>query len=473
MTALATTETVGRLPDGFVVRLRSDLVRADAGAVLIGGSPARAVRLSPRAADLLRGGVLAVTDDATAVLARRLVDGNLAQPVLGTGPIPAGDLTVVVPVRDRTEQLDRCLAALAGLAVVVVDDASRDAEAVDAVAARHGATVVPLTTNLGPGGARNVGLAQVRSPLVAFVDSDVVVPTDALLRLARHCADPQLALVGPRVAGVPGTERPRWFERYDAVASSLDLGHRPGQVHPGAAIGWLPSACLVGRVAHLRAVGGFAAGLRVAEDVDLVWRLEAAGLGVRYDPDERAAHEGRTTIRAWLGRKFLYGTGGADLAARHGDKVAPAALSAATALGAAAILQRRWWSLPIAAATAGLTTRALRRSLPIGRGATGHAARLSVRGLAWAVRQESGLLLRHWWPAALLAAPFSRGVRRALVTALLVDTVAFRHDRGHTSVPAIAARRLDDVAYGTGLWWGAIRRRDLRCLRVRRVAPTR
>ena len=34
------------------------------------------------------------------------------------------DVTVVVPVRDRPEQLDRCLAALAPLAVTVVDDAS-------------------------------------------------------------------------------------------------------------------------------------------------------------------------------------------------------------------------------------------------------------------------------------------------------------------------------------------------------------
>jgi mycofactocin system glycosyltransferase len=456
------------LPDGFEVRLRGDVIRADGGRVLIGGSPARAVRLSARAIAMFVEDRLVVDGAATAGLARRLLEGNLANPVVDAFEVRPSELTVVVPVRDRVEQLDRCLAALTPLRVLVVDDASEDPAAVARVARRHGATVVALARNVGPAGARNAGLARVGTALVAFVDSDIVVDGGALLDLARHCADPRVALVGPAVVGEPRGAHPRWFERYDAAASSLDLGRVAYQVQPGAAVGWLPSACLVGRVGLLG--DGFDPGMRVAEDVDLVWRLVDAGLVVRYDPSVVALHEVRGTVRGWLGRKFVYGTGGADLGIRHGDKVAPAVLSVTMALSSAALMQRRRWSVPVAAVAMAVTTRSLRPSLPVAEGATAIAARLSLRGLGWAVRQESGLLLRHWWPAAAVGAVFSGAVRRALVTAVLVDLVVFLRGPSRVALAtAVIARRLDDLAYGSGLWWGAIRSRNLRCLAVRRL----
>ena len=462
------------LERGFRVRLRDDVVHSDGGRLLVGGSPVRAVRLGDRARSLLVGGDLVVTDAATARLARRLLDGNLANPQLDDIEVPLTDLTVVVPVRDRTEQLARCLAALVPLPVIVVDDASERPHLVAEVAHRHGARVHRLTTNLGPAGARNAGLRLVRTPLVAFVDSDVTIDAAGLLDLARHCADPRVALVGPQVIGKVRSQKPRWFERYDAAASSLDLGSTGGVVRPGAAVGWLPSACLVGRTDLLAGeTGGFEDGWRVAEDVDLVWRLVDAGHVVRYDPDVRADHDVRGTVRTWLGRKFFYGTGGADLAARHGDKVAPAVLSPTMALSGWALLQRRWWSLPVAAVAGALTARNLAPHLPLEDGRHTVAVRLAAKGTGWAVRQEAGLLLRHWWPLAALAAPFSRQVRRALLTSVAVDMFVFLRERtGVDPLTALTARRLDDLAYGSGLWWGAIRHHSPRCLLIRRPGAT-
>lgn len=460
------------LPHGFRVRLRTDVLRAGGGNLLIGGSPTRVIRLSQRARSLLDSQVLTVDDPATAGLARRLLGGNLAAPVLDHIEVPLADITVVVPVRDRADQLERCLAALVPLQVIVVDDASLDWKAVARVAHRHGAHLVPLTRNLGPAGARNVGLRQVRTPLVAFVDSDVTIDAAGLRDLARHCADPAVALVGPRVVGVSRSTRPRWFERYDAIASSLDLGKVGSQVRPGAEVGWLPSACLIGRTADLRApdMGGFEDSWRVAEDVDLVWRLIESGLVVRYDPTVHAHHDVRTSVRNWMGRKFFYGTGGADLAARHGDKVAPAALSVPMAIGAAGVLQRRWWSAPVAAVVIAGTARSLAPRLPAEEGSARIATLLAARGLGWAVRQETSLLLRHWWPLAVLAAPLSRPVRRALVSAVLIDLALFLRERhGLAPLTILVARRLDDLAYGTGLWWGAIHHSSLLCLRIRWV----
>ncbi|GCD91094.1 mycofactocin biosynthesis glycosyltransferase MftF [Nocardioides sp. LS1] len=454
------------LPDGHTVRIRSDVARAGDGQVLVGGSPLRAIRLSERARSLVDGDEVRVSDDASRLLAARLLDANIADPVLDDVAPPTEDLTVVIPLRDRAEQLDRCLAALTPLRCIVVDDASHDRAAVAAVAARHGAHLVSLPENLGPGGARNAGLPYVATAYVAFVDSDVQVSPETLVRLARHFRDPAVALVGPLVRSKSRSVRPRWFERYDEHASSLALGTRACSVRPGAAVGWLPGACLVARVSALG--DGFTASMRVGEDVDLVWRLTDAGHVVRYDPGETADHDARPTIRTWLGRKYVYGTGGAPLAVRYPGYAAPAVLPPTMAIGAAALLLRRRWSLPVALATLLYSRHRLARTLPDTHDRGQLATRLALRGLGWGVRQESGLLLRHWWPPVALLALVSSSVRRALVTAALVDIAVERWEHGDLDpATTFLGRRIDDLAYGGGLWIGALRHRDLGCVSVR------
>lgn len=452
---------MSRFPDGFAVAIRSDVRRLGNG-LLVGGSPVRAVRLSPAARARVRGDVVTVTDAASAALAGTLVDRNIADPLLAEASPEPELLTVVIPVRDRPAQLERTLAALKPLRVLVLDDASLDPDAVATVARAHGATVLALDSNVGPAGARNAGLAQVGTPYVAFVDSDVVASAAMLLRLARHFADDRVALVGPRVVSRSASAAPRWHERYDETASSLALGTRPCSVRPGAAVGWLPSACLVARTDRLGS--GFDESMRVGEDVDLVWRLVTDGQTVRYDPAETAHHDARPTVRSWLGRKVLYGTGGAALAERHGSHGAPAVLSPAMALSAAALLARRRWSVPVAALGVAYTGTSLHRRLPDTAGKDRLAASLAVEGLGWAVRQEAALALRHWWPLTAVLLP-SRTVRRMALSALLVDVVVGRLEHPDARpLPQLLGRRLDDLAYGAGLWLGALRRRSARCL---------
>ncbi|MGJ3558290.1 glycosyltransferase family 2 protein [Streptomyces sp. INA 01156] len=61
-----------------------------------------------------------------------------------------------------------------------MDDASRSPGPVAAVAAAHGARLLPLLANVGPAGARNAGLRLVTTPYAVFVDSDVVLPPDTV-----------------------------------------------------------------------------------------------------------------------------------------------------------------------------------------------------------------------------------------------------------------------------------------------------
>ncbi len=104
--------------------------RALTGASCSSAGPPSVLTLSSTAARLVDEGRVTITNAAggpAAFVAQRLLDGNLADPI-GLRAATPSDITVVVPVRDRLEQLDRCLTALEGLAVVVVDDASHEPE---------------------------------------------------------------------------------------------------------------------------------------------------------------------------------------------------------------------------------------------------------------------------------------------------------------------------------------------------------
>lgn len=454
------------LPDGFTVRLGRRTRVREGGRVLVGGTPTRVVRLKPSAVELLTGRTVVVTDAASRALATLFLDAGLADPDISDAPrVPLSELTVVVPVHDRQAMLDRLLRSLPdGLAeVIVVDDASRDPAATGEVAKRHGARLVRLTQNGGAAVARNAGLAVVGTPYVAFVDSDVVMQPGCLDTLLRHFADPRVAAVAPRVRGLTAN-RQNWIVRYENARSSLDLGDESASVRPRSPVSWVSTTCLVARVGLLGT--GFDPSLRIGEDVDLVWRLVAEGHRVRFEPRAVVQHEHRTRLRTWLGRKFFYGTGAAPLGSRHPDHIAPAVLAPWGYLAVAALVAQRRWSLPVLTVTAAIVTVRIaskvshvRRPLPL-------AASLTGQGMLAASGQVVALLVRHWWPAAALGAIMSRRVRRAVAVAAVADA-AWEYARLRPDLDPIRfaiARRLDDIAYGAGVWWSVLRYRSLRPL---------
>jgi mycofactocin system glycosyltransferase len=463
-----------RLPDGFVVRLAPGTQRRDGGTTLLGGSPFRQLRLAPAARSLLRGDRLEVTDPRSAALAARLLDAGIAHPELAHPELaPAGcpEVTLVVPVKDRTDGLARLLTALradpgtAGCPVVVVDDGSADPSAVARVACASGAGLVRHGAARGPAAARNAGLRAVGTELVAFLDSDCVPTPGWLERLAGHLADPRVALVAPRITAL-GDAGTSWVARYEAVASALDMGPAAARVAPLTAVSYVPSAALLARRSALG--DGFDETMRVAEDVDLVWRLAGAGWRVRYEPAAQVAHDHRVAPGDWLRRRAFYGTGAALLARRHGAAVAPVVLSPWSAAAWGLVATGRPLGLLAAGGVLGAAAGKLARRLaPAGnRPPTGRALALVLRGSVAAGRTLARALTRHHWPLAVGAALVSRRARRLVVAVAAADAVdGWWPHRREIDLPTFAAgRRLEDLAYGAGLWRGALRARDARAL---------
>jgi mycofactocin system glycosyltransferase len=447
------------LPKGFQVVLDPETRVLNGGRLLIGGQPRRVLRLSDAGAAALAalrvGPVQAVAEGK---LARRLVSAGAAHPRPPRGTF-AGRAVVIVPVRDRADELERCLSSLGNTHdVIVVDDCSTDRAAVAKVVARHGARLLQRPQNGGPAAARNSGLRAVdRADVVAFLDSDCVAPPGWLDELLPHFADPAVAAVAPRVMPAPAA-RSTTLTRYAAVRSPLDLGPREALVQPGTRVSYVPTAALVVR-SDAMAGGWFDESLRYGEDVDLIWRLIDADRQVRYDPAVVVHHAEPQTWPAFLGRRFRYGTSAGPLSRRHPTRLAPMVLypwpSAVTGL----LLARRPTAAGLVAI--GATTQLARRlhSSGLPRSAavsmTADAVTATALGVGRAVTQLA-------LPAALIASTAFRGHRvdRMATLAALVIAPALRDwfslrpplDPVRWSLASIA----DDLAYGAGVWRGAV-----------------
>src|SRR5699024_10372406 len=149
--------------------------------------------------------------------------------------------------------------------------------------------------------------------------------------LLTHLDDPVVAAVAPRiVAADPGRF---WMRGYETACSALDMGPAPARVRPRTRVPYVPSAALAVRPDRLppapegAGVGPFDERMRVAEDVDLCWRTDAAGARIRYEPASRIAHRHRTRAARLLARREFYGRGAALLAEPHGAHVAPAVVA--------------------------------------------------------------------------------------------------------------------------------------------------
>ena len=435
-------------------RLDSSYRRPGGGRVIVAGSPLRLFRVSAGGARVMeaieRG---EPPPPGHEQLTGRLIEAGALHPVhapatSGSGdPFSLADITVVVPAFGAYPDVPL------GCEVIVVDDASNPP-----LVAAPGHRVLRHQRNLGPGPARNTGLAQVRTPLVAFVDTDVAAadPDTWLTPLLGHFADPRVALVAPRVASDPTA--PGLLARYEAARSPLDLGREPARVAVGTRVGYVPAAALVCRTEAVRALGGFDPSLRFGEDVDLVWRLAEAGWQCRYEPAGEVQHRPRTRLGEWCRQRIAYGSSAAPLAQRHPGSLAPIRISGWSAVVWVLVALRR----PFAAlAVAAGTSIALQRKLTdLPRNET---LRLAGLGHLYAGRQVASAITRAWWPLALVAAVVSRRGRTAVCAAALVppiiDWVAQRGPGDPVTYTAL--RIADDLAYGAGVWRGVIEQRSI------------
>ncbi len=471
---------------------------------MLGGSPIRLFSLTAAGSalmDRIERGAPFDASPAECELIDRWVDAGVIHPeptavVAGLGGgldgVLDGGVTVVVPVRDRASGIERLLASLAAdsdasiTEIIIIDDGSVEPLAVrmaeePVLAVR----VIRLEESVGPAQARNLGLEQVKTPLVAFVDSDCTVTAGWLEPLLVQLGDPRVVAVAPRVRAVAAnggrarTNPLSALEQYELLRSPLDLGAQAGRVSPGTRVSYVPSAAVLMRTEAVRAVGGFNPAMSVGEDVDLIWRLTGDAStkvpdSVRYQPASVVNHEIRSDLGQWARQRIDYGSSAAALERAHPGMVAPVVVSP----WSAAV-----WGLvatghPVLGAALGAgTTAQLRKKLPDL--PLGEVVRLGIGGHLGAGRQLARSVQRVWWPLALPAAVLMPRARSAVLGAVVLTALDALQQRRSVllelpeateplsvsdSVRFVGLALLDDMSYGAGVWLGCLREPSLRAL---------
>ncbi|CKU02426.1 sugar transferase [Mycobacterium tuberculosis] len=159
---------------------------------------------------------------------------------------------------------------------------------------------------------------------------------------------------------------------------------------------------------------------------------------------------------------------------RHPDKTAPLVISGGALM--AWILMSigtglgRLASLVIAV----LTGRRIARAMRCAETSFLDVLAVATRGLWAAALQLASAICRHYWPLALLAAILSRRCRRVVLIAAVVDGVVdwLRRREGADDdaepigpLTYLVLKRVDDLAYGAGLWYGVVRERNIGALK--------
>lgn len=210
---------------------------------------------------------------------------------------------MVIPTYNRSLSLRRCLAALAGsdlqgveADIVVADDGSPDntAETVRDFAAKQvgGLSFRHLRQqNQGPSAARNLGIAAAETELVLFTDDDCAPKPDWIRTLARSPRTEDTGGIGGRIQC--GESR-TWVSRYCRYMgyNEYPSSHRPWN--------FLNTANCAYPRRVLQEVGGFIEGLRGGEDIELSWRVLAAGYRLRYQPRAVVDHFHREDLGSLL-----------------------------------------------------------------------------------------------------------------------------------------------------------------------------
>lgn len=85
------------------------------------------------------------------------------------------NFSIIIPCYNEAKRIEETIRAVAGLRfleeIIVVDDGSDDETG--ALAAKEGARVIRLNSNLGKGAALNAGILASRSDILLFLDADL------------------------------------------------------------------------------------------------------------------------------------------------------------------------------------------------------------------------------------------------------------------------------------------------------------
>ena len=218
--------------------------------------------------------------------------------------LPMTLASVIIPVWNGAAELPACLAALMEqshipVEIIAVDNASTDGSAGWIAAHYPDVQLVRNSSNLGFGGACNLGLAQAKGDVLVLLNQDTVVQPNWLAALVAVLEEyPDVGIVGSKAHYANGTIQ-HAGGIVDAQGGGAHIGYRQvdqGQFDRLVDVDYVTGASLAMRRKLYDEIGGFDPAFHPAylEDVDLCWRARAAGWRVVYAPQSVLVHNERS-----------------------------------------------------------------------------------------------------------------------------------------------------------------------------------
>ncbi|MDQ7904447.1 glycosyltransferase family 2 protein [Phytohabitans sp. ZYX-F-186] len=194
-------------------------------------------------------------------------------------------VSVIVPAYNEERVIAACVASIVAdryprKEIIVVDDGSTDGTLAALRPFTHYADVTVITkANGGKAAALNAGLRYAGGEICCFVDADGIFTRDTITNLLR-------GFRGPEVGGVCGNDEPVNLDRPQTRLLAL-LTHGTALARRALAlVGCLTVVsgnCGAFRRRVVDEVGGFREG-SLGEDLELTWRVRAAGHRIAFQP---------------------------------------------------------------------------------------------------------------------------------------------------------------------------------------------
>lgn len=212
---------------------------------------------------------------------------------------------IVIPVYSALERLQETIAELErftnrdGFGLFLIDDCSPIWKDLDTELAY---SYFRNDKNLGFGRSCNIGASKGNSPIICFLNSDVLVTTGWLQNAIHWFSDQEVGVVGARLIYPESSEYGRFgYIQHAGIARNADgIPYHPHakrkmdcpEVMVVREVNAVTGALLFTRRDVFEELGGFSSYLikSTFEDVDYCWKVRDAGFKIIYDPKVLAYH---------------------------------------------------------------------------------------------------------------------------------------------------------------------------------------
>ena len=209
-------------------------------------------------------------------------------------------VSFIIPVLNDQANIERCVRSILALKcprqeyeIIVLDNGSTDGT--HRVLQKFGLPF-HVIQHVHVSALRNRGARCAKGHFLAFIDSDVEVSPDWIVKSLEEFRDPGVVAAGcfPEIP-----EQATWVQR------AWDIHQRGRQSPQTGPVAWLPSMNLMVRRDAFLTIGGFNEQLETAEDVDLCYRLSEKGM-ILNNPSMKAVHWGEASTLVIFWKKEVW-----------------------------------------------------------------------------------------------------------------------------------------------------------------------